>query len=96
MPFTLAHPAAVLPVKNKWPHLFNGTALILGSMAPDFEYFIRFKAQGTIGHSIPPPFQRYFITASIFHSSNPTILIQDFQFHLSSQNPVFHKNDDFF
>lgn len=93
MPFTFAHPAAVLPLKKKWPGLFDSTALILGSMAPDFEYFLRFKAQGVIGHtpggffyfnlplvciaallwhyilkkpfvhSIPAPFQRYFIPA---------------------------------
>ncbi len=37
MPFTLAHPAAVVFLKNK---KFNFTALILGSMAPDFIYFL--------------------------------------------------------
>ena len=50
MPFTLAHPAAVLPLfKNtKW---FHAPALVLGSMAPDFEYFLRGKTLGIYGHT---------------------------------------------
>ncbi len=43
MPFTFAHPAAVLPLnylKKKWLSL---TALVTGSITPDFEYFIRMK-----------------------------------------------------
>ena len=51
MPFTFAHPAAVVPIKEKWPKWFDLTALVLGSMAPDFEYFIRFKPQRVVGHS---------------------------------------------
>lgn len=50
MPFTLAHPAIVIPIKEKWPKWIDSTALILGSMSPDFEYFIRFKAQSVVGH----------------------------------------------
>lgn len=52
MPFTLAHPAAVLPLKAKFGKLFDLTGLILGSMAPDFEYFISFRPQAVIGHKI--------------------------------------------
>lgn len=33
MPFTFAHPAIMIPLKEKWPKWFNGTALIQGSMA---------------------------------------------------------------
>ncbi len=39
MPFTFAHPAAVLPFMKKQSKYISVTALILGSMAPDFEYF---------------------------------------------------------
>lgn len=39
MPFTFAHPAAVLPFSKKQVNYISVTALILGSMAPDFEYF---------------------------------------------------------
>ncbi|MDZ4994531.1 DUF4184 family protein [Clostridium perfringens] len=49
MPFTLAHPAAVLCLKNK---RFNFTALVLGSMAPDFLYFLNFRPYGNLGHEI--------------------------------------------
>ena len=49
MPFTLAHPAAVFFFKNK---KFNLTALILGSMAPDFIYFLNFRPYGNLGHQI--------------------------------------------
>lgn len=49
MPFTLAHPAAVVFFKNK---KFNLTALILGSMAPDFIYFLNFRPYGNLGHQI--------------------------------------------
>lgn len=50
MPFTFAHPAAILPIYEKAKSRFDLTALILGSMAPDFEYFIRCKPLGLIGH----------------------------------------------
>lgn len=41
MPFTFfAHQAAVLPLKTRWPRLASGTGLALGSMSPDFGYFL--------------------------------------------------------
>jgi hypothetical protein len=49
MPFTLAHPAILLPFfKNK---KLSATALIIGSMSPDFEYFFRMKMQSEISHT---------------------------------------------
>lgn len=48
MPFTLAHPAAVIFSKNKH---FNLMGLILGSMAPDFIYFILFNPSSNLGHT---------------------------------------------
>ena len=54
MPFTfLAHQAAVLPLKWARPRWFSGTALVIGSMAPDFEYFLRGEAWSSIGHTLP-------------------------------------------
>ncbi|MFD3156871.1 DUF4184 family protein [Haloimpatiens sp. FM7330] len=49
MSFTLAHPAAVVFMKNKY---FNLSGLILGSMAPDFIYFILFNPSSNFGHTI--------------------------------------------
>lgn len=51
MPFTLCHPAIVLPLnKLKVPHM-PLSALIIGSMIPDFEYFIKMKLSGRFGHT---------------------------------------------
>jgi hypothetical protein len=41
MPFTFAHPAIVLPLKHLPKRWYSLTGLIIGSMTPDFEYFIR-------------------------------------------------------
>jgi hypothetical protein len=41
MPFTLAHPAAVLPLRRYCPRLLSFPALILGSMSPDLGYLCR-------------------------------------------------------
>lgn len=51
MPFTFTHPAIVIPIKKRWTKYFSLTALVIGSMAPDFEYFTRFIPRGTIGHT---------------------------------------------
>ncbi|SEF70869.1 DUF4184 family protein [Paenibacillus sp. UNC499MF] len=48
MPFTFAHPAAVMPWWNKTT--LPVSALIIGCMSPDFEYFIRFRAAGVWSH----------------------------------------------
>jgi hypothetical protein len=44
MPLTFSHPAIVLPLK-KYPW-FSMTGLIIGSMIPDFEFFIRMRMYG--------------------------------------------------
>lgn len=49
MPFTLAHPAVVLPIRHRH---FDKSALILGSLAPDFVYFLIGKASLGIGHTL--------------------------------------------
>src|SRR3954471_2711420 len=39
MPFTyLAHQAPALALKRRWPRSFDGAALALGTMAPDWAY----------------------------------------------------------
>ena len=50
MPLTFAHPAAILPFSRK-SRSIHFSALILGSMAPDFEYFLRGRPMGEIGHT---------------------------------------------
>ena len=54
MPLTfLSHQAVVLPLKMVAPSRTSGTALVLGSMAPDVEYFVRTYPTATISHTWP-------------------------------------------
>ncbi|MBO0720492.1 MAG: DUF4184 family protein [Blastocatellia bacterium] len=50
MPFTLSHTAAIIPIARK-PLVFS--ALVVGSMSPDFPYFINLAPRGEFGHTIP-------------------------------------------
>lgn len=50
MPLTFAHPAVVLPFLKESKYI-NILAMVLGSMAPDFEYFLRGMPAGAVGHS---------------------------------------------
>lgn len=52
MPFTFSHPAIVLPLTylpRKW---YSLTGLIVGSLVPDFEYFITMRLHSSYSHSI--------------------------------------------
>ncbi len=53
MPYPLlAHQAPVLPLKAWWPGYFNGTALVVGSLAPDLQNFwMRAAGADEIGHT---------------------------------------------
>lgn len=48
MPFTLAHPVIMLPLDKT--NRFSITALIAGSMVPDFEFFFQMREVENIGH----------------------------------------------
>jgi hypothetical protein len=43
MPFPLAHPAAVLPLRRYCPRRFNFPALVIGSLCPDIGYAFHFS-----------------------------------------------------
>jgi len=50
MPFTVSHAAAALPFRRLrpiWP------ALVIGTLAPDFEYFLRLSDEDRMGHHLP-------------------------------------------
>lgn len=51
MPFTLAHTAAILPFHRFFSKYFSISALLMGSMAPDFEFFLRITLYGIWGHT---------------------------------------------
>lgn len=69
MPFTFAHPIAVLPFLKR--NYFSATGLIVGSIVPDFEYFLKMSAGGEHGHTLAGMF--YFdlplgcMLALVFH-----------------------------
>jgi len=49
MPFTFSHPAIVLPLATLRRQWISATGLIIGSITPDFEYFIRMKNTESTG-----------------------------------------------
>jgi hypothetical protein len=51
VPFTLSHPAAVLPIWRVVRPRLRLAALVIGSMTPDYEYFLRFYTVGRFSHS---------------------------------------------
>jgi hypothetical protein len=69
MPFTPAHSAAVLPLVNR--KYFSATALIAGSLVPDFEYFFRLSVNGLYSHTI----------AGIFYFDIPVAIFLCLVFH---------------
>lgn len=51
MPLTFSHPAIVLPAKYLPERWVSMTALIVGSVTPDFEYFIRLREESFYTHT---------------------------------------------
>lgn len=80
MPFTFSHPAAVVPF-HRWG--FVPSALIIGSMTPDFIYFIRMLIKIPVGpyfgHTLP----------GIFLFCLPSGLAVLWVFHIILKRPLF-------
>jgi membrane-bound metal-dependent hydrolase YbcI (DUF457 family) len=53
MPFTISHAAAILPIHRFGRNWLPLTALMVGSMAPDFGYVFSYEASRAITHSFP-------------------------------------------
>ena len=53
MPYTLSHPLAVIPFRRCCPAYFNFPALVIGSMAPDFGYFVDQFYVAKFAHTLP-------------------------------------------
>lgn len=51
MPFTPAHAAIVLPLTKVNKRYLSATGLIIGSLAPDFEYFFQMKVNSVHSHT---------------------------------------------
>lgn len=71
MPFTPAHPAILIPLRKINQRYISWTALIIGSMVPDMEYFVWLKNGSYLSHSwIGIPFFNLpmtFIVAFMWH-----------------------------
>ena len=78
MPFTFSHPAIVLPLTKARLNL-SATGLIIGSMIPDFEYFIRMKDLTRYSHTLN----------GIFWFDIPLALLVSFIYHLVVRNSLF-------
>lgn len=93
MPFTLAHPAAVLPFRRIPSGPLVWSALVIGSMTPDFEYFIHLSPRSDISHTaigtllfcLPAG----LIVYSLFHAviKQPAVLLLP-QFHRQALWPL--------
>lgn len=53
MPFTFSHPAILLPLYKVSRKYISMTGLIIGSITPDFEYFIRMRVKSVYSHTLP-------------------------------------------
>lgn len=78
MPFTFAHPLYAAPLKLAKPGWFSLTGLILGSMSPDFEYFIALEPYQTFGHS----------GLGLLLQAIPLSLLFAWMFHYVIKNPL--------
>lgn len=97
MPLTFAHPAAVLPFSRNSKYV-NFLAMVLGSMSPDFEYFLQGKPSGEIGHTftgfvffnLPIVIIVYLIYKACIHrtlfSHLPSIFQDSYSYKSSSTN----------
>lgn len=56
MPFTIAHPIAAAPIWLLSKRKLDLLVLAIGTMIPDFQYFIALKPVRAIGHSLPGVF----------------------------------------
>ena len=72
MPFTFCNPAIILPLAKINRNRISATGLILGSMSPDFEYFIKMRMEKIHGHSF----------WGLFYFDLPLTLLLCFVFHL--------------
>jgi hypothetical protein len=79
MPFTFSHPALVLPLFASGKKFFSLSGLVMGSIAPDFEYFIRMK-KGLSLYSHTP--------AGLLYFNLPLSLVLLFVFHEIVRNPL--------
>ncbi len=80
MPFTFSHPALVLPI-TRFQKL-SATALIIGSMVPDVEYFLRLKVASLHSHTF----------WGILYFDLPLVLLLSIVFHQFVRVPLLQNS----
>lgn len=78
MPFTFSHPAIVLPLTYLPRRYFSLTGLVIGSLTPDFEYFLRMQVKSTYSHTLD----------GLFWFDLPLGLLLAFTYHNIVRNPL--------
>lgn len=79
MPFTFSHPAIVLPLTFLPRQWFSLTGLVIGSLVPDFEYFLRMRIQSNYSHTL----------TGLFWFDLPLGILLAFIFHTIVRNDLF-------
>jgi len=95
MPFTFSHPAIVLPLTFLPRQWFSLTGLVIGSLTPDFEYFLRMKIKSDYSHTIDGLFwfdlPLGLLLAFIFHNIVRDSLFDNLPKILKSRFSVFRQ-----
>lgn len=95
MPFTFSHPAIVLPLTYLPKRWYSLTGIVIGSLTPNFEYFLRMKIKSIYSHTIEGVF--WFditlgvILAFIFHNLVRDELFDNLPIFLKSRFSSFKK-----
>ena len=93
MPFTFSHPAIILPLTYLPKRWFSLTGLIIGSLMPDFEYFLRMKIRSEFSHTFEGVFlfdlSLGILTAFVFHNIVRNSLFDNLPNFLKSRLVIF-------
>jgi len=97
MPFTFSHPAIILPLTYLPTRWFSLTGLVIGSLTPDFEYFLRMRIESKYSHTIDGLFwfdlPLGLILAFIFHNLVRNSLIENLPTFLKTRFVSFCQFD---
>lgn len=85
MPFTFAHPVAILPFINDRRKLFSSSGLVIGSIIPDFESFVMEDTHKVYGHT----------WWGVLWFDLPLAIIVSFIFHGIARDPLIRNLPNF-
>ena len=89
MPFTFSHPTIILPLAYLPKHWVSLTGLVIGSLTPDFEYFLRMAIKSNYSHTIDGLFwfnlPLGLLLTFIFHNIIRNSLVDNLPFFLKSR-----------